>query len=475
MMTSASKIRTKLVNREKEVRLIAERLEVLSRNEPLLDPVLFFYGVPRVGKTRLLEECRLMASSRGMPTAFVDFDKEYTQRRYEDESGKTQLAFDLMQALVESADAPAGNPIFLEKDNSLVAAEKLQDYIRWLQGFLKKPIALLFDTLEESPGPTFSWLQDELLAPLLDTSRILVGMAGWAGYRESKAEFHWPIVRRMFSHHLRPFTEEETRQHLDSMDSSHRWSSHPRVFDFTGGLPGLNEEAVSTSANNITELLKHIVDVIFKRAGKKELQPLERDLLSALSVLRKFDTLLLMHITDSLWPDEYKNIDRPRAREILKSLRDTSFLEIHPNSYGYVIPHDLRRVLNAEQRERDTKRHFKVHCLAARWFREQVKEGDVVDVADELYHLAGAWKDTTEYRDMELTIPSDLFEGNNKKTQLTKRLKQALEIAKTQKRPDELREKIRIVLKSDEFHWVLDDSEIKNLAEQCDDFLGEAV
>ena len=76
---------------------------------------------------------------------------------------------------------------------------------------------------------------------------------------------------------------------------------------------------------------------------------------------------------------------------------------------------------------------------------------------------------------MELTIPSDLFEGNNKKTQLTKRLKQALEIAKTKKRPDELREKIRIVLKSDEFHWVLDDSEIKNLAEQCDDFLGEAV
>lgn len=469
----------RLINRVREARLIAERLDALVSREPILDPVLLFFGVPRVGKTRLLRESQRMAAARGIPTVFIDFDKEGKfdgkpiDDRYTNEKGKIHLAFDIINGLVTAADAPAAHPL-KTTDSEEVSAEKLVEYVKWLQGFLKKPVSLLFDTLEEAPEEIFAWLQEKVLTRLLETQQVFIAMAGWSDYRESSVRFVWPVLRQTRSHYLRPFDPEHTQMHLRLLGGAERWLSHKDLIQITGGLPGLNEEVALAEAatEGEAQLLQHITDVIFTRIGKNAKEA-EKELL-AISVFRQFDTPLLGFIMEELgktiggrWLAEYGKMDRRASRDLVKKLRATNLVVQHPDGYGYAIPHDLRIVLDTCQRKNNLEQHFSIHCFAVRWFHGEVAQGDAVSVADEIYHLAGAWRDVQESAG-KLIMPSDLSSKEDRLVQLKARLEGGLKHLNDHKREDELREKIKSVLKSDEFKWVLEQGEIDALISYCD-------
>jgi hypothetical protein len=462
-----------LINRAKEISLIIECLDSLLNHETTPEPVLFFHGVARVGKTRLLHECQQLAAARGIPVAFVDFDREHIHdgesidRRYEGEPGKVQLASHIIGGLIQTADAPTNRPIKATDDIDVVV-EKLLEYIAWLQGFLKKPVVLLFDTLEESPRDTFLWLQEKILTPLLERQQVFIAFASWSPPRESAVEFRWSVARHMRAQALKPFTEDQTLEHLHLLGAS-RWLGHPNVNRITGGLPGLNEVVFTVQADTELELLRQMVHVIFDRMGENA--EVYRAELLALSAFRQFDTRLLEYILKKLWIDKYYSLDRRSTRETLKLLRKTVLVEQHPDGYGYVVPSDVRVVLDYYQRKHNVELHLQIHCLAAIWFRVEVENNDVVSVADELYHLAGAWRDIDESNG-QLKIPpeSGLPDGHERLTQLKGRLAFGLSQLKDHKRAHELVDKIGTVLKGKEFQDILSESEVKALLAQCAEF-----
>lgn len=465
-----------ILNREEELRLATTRLDNLINQIPLPDPILFFYGVPMVGKSTLLHEIQRKATERKMPVVFIDFDREQSSMdgdlingRYDGEYGCVLLAKDVMEKLIWSADAPTGESIKVT-DSSYIAARKLVEYITWLQGF-HKPLVLLFDTLEDAPVDTFAWWQEAVLTPLLEGGRLFIAIAGWSDYQESRHQFKWPVLRRMYSHHLRPFDPEQSEKQLRNLDDQNRWLEN-NLIELTGGLPGLNEELVIVPMEDEGELLRHMVEkVIFHRLFKKEPISDIKEELRILSAFRQFDTRLLQHTMKALWPEKYSDLTPFTVRQhLLKQLRAASVVEQHPDGFGYVVPHDIRRILDAEQQRNKQEQHFKVHCLATQWFHQQVEKGDVVMVADELYHLAGAWRDAAA---LHKAMPGELPDGQNREFQLQKQLLAGLAQLKNNDRSYELVEKIIYVLRGEEFRWLLSENELSNLIEWCQRFMDE--
>lgn len=487
-----------VLNREEELRLAAKRLDDLINHIPVADPVLFFHGVHMVGKTTLLQAIRQMALDRQMPVAFIDFDREQLfeghliDDRYvntppnESGSGKdqgcVQLAADLLMILEQSTDVPYIKRTSLGIDPRESAVNRLIEYVRWIRGFLK-PVVFIFDTLEEVPEDTFIWLQEKILAPLLEERGFFVVMAGWSN--QPTLQFRWPVLRRMYSHHLRPFNKKQSEAQLQALNVDYGWLDQQlvgrNVLEITGGIPGLNKKLVeylrSPLVAGITtgSLLQWLVEeVIFNRFRKENIEQVKEQLL-AVTIFRQFDTRLLIVIANylaQLAPEwgHYQMLNRRLARDLLRQLRDTYLVAQHPDGYGYAVPHDIRRVLDAYAQERNLERHFTIHCEAVRWFRKQVDAGDVVMVADEIYHLGGAWRDAERLR---ILVSADIPDGSNRLSQLQEIIEAGLNRLNDNGRTPELVEKVIAVLRSEEFHWVLEEKEIQNLVECCQQYIHE--
>lgn len=465
-----------IVNRQKELSLISERLSPLAGPTSASTPVIFFYGVQMVGKTTLLQAARDKAAEHGVPTVLLDFDQErlkstYQQDDYYDgEKGKVRLADALMSGLKKAADAPPAHPIKPAEDSADSAAEKLLEYIKGLQHTSGKSVALLFDTIEDAPPDVLSWLQNRILANLLEESQVFVMFAGWSqrDYQPSDQElrprFIWPVSRRMLVHHLRPFDQKEAEALLQAQGKSLLWPTNS-ILEITAGLPGL---IVHADPDNEAATLQSSVEAIFQRVASKQAEKVKDELL-ALSAFRQFDLRLLGKVVEGLWPDKHSGMNRLKNRTLLNELRGTTLVEQHPDGYGYVVPHDIRRVLDTYQRRQRWDIHFKTHCLAVRWFRDEVQSGDPVFIADELYHLAGVWRDTEE-GEGKLPIPEDIPDGSNRQSQLMERLQVGLNKLEYHRRNDDLLEKIISVLNGQEFRWLLTRAEIEKLIAECESF-----
>jgi hypothetical protein len=439
-----------IINRKHELRLIQERLDGLNSGAAVTHPVLFFHGVQMVGKSTLLRKAYRLARSYGMPAVLLDFDREQLKlttgmdNRYDGEARRVWLAHDLMAGLIKSADAPAARPIQPEWDTADEAVAKCLEYISWLQRFLQKPVALLFDTLEELEYENLHWLQERLLSNLLDTRQVFVAFAGWAyeDHREPDKlhpRFIWPVSRRMLVHRLEAFDLSASQDQISNLGGLPDWLDTEQLLDVTGGLPGLNEQAALSQAETELDLLTAMVGVIFDRVARQQAQDLQEELL-VLAPFRQFDPRLLGHVIETLnecWPDKYPQMDRPSSRKLLNRLRATTLVEQHPDGYGYVVPHDIRRVLDTHSRRRNLQQHFEVHLLAIRWFRDEIEKGDPVFIADELYHLAALWRDVAESQG-QLTMPDGLPDGRQRLDQLKAVLANGLEKLEGHRRKDVL-------------------------------------
>jgi hypothetical protein len=463
-----------IINREHELRLIQERLDGLNSGAAVTHPVLFFHGVQMVGKSTLLRKAYRLARSYGMPAVLLDFDREQLKlttgmdNRYDGEARRVWLAHDLMAGLIKSADAPAARPIQPEWDTPDEAVAKCLEYIGWLQRFLQKPVALLFDTLEELEYENLHWLQERLLSNLLDTRQVFVAFAGWAyeDHREPDKlhpRFIWPVSRCVSAQRLKAFGLEDSSKQVSNLNSRlPGWLDTERLLDVTGGLPGLNEQAVHQPTESEHRLLESMVEVIFDRVARQQARDL-RDELLVLAAFRQFDLRLLGQVMQTLWPEKHPQVDRPASRRLLNRLQATTLVEQYPDGYGYVVPHDIRRVLDTYLRRHNPQQHFQTHELAFRWFQGEVEKGDRMFVADELYHLAALWRDVAESQG-KLAMPDGLPNGQNRLDQLKAVLANGLEKLEGHRRKDVLPGKLRTVLQGAEFGWLLDEKEIEALS-----------
>lgn len=478
-----------IINRVEEIRLATTRLDNLIHNVPVPDPVLFFYGVPYVGKTTLLNYTYKLALERQLLVALLDFDREQIRdggtlaNRYDGEVGFANLVDDLFVRLRESRKQPGvsltGSWQSEEKDTQADTTQ-LISFIRQAQKNLSRPIALLFDTLEDVSPQTFIWLQERILSPLLQQGQLFVVMAGWTDHQESQQSLIWSVSRFTKVYPLRPFDAEETETQLQKLQSGSARFASKNILALTGGIPGLNKELASQQKDIQDEMgmISYLVnEVIFRRFSGRGLDEVRKELI-VVAPFRQFDTRLFQHLLERLWPTSYKDVTLGQTRNLLRKLRLTSLVQQHPETYGYAIPHDLRRVLDSYFYMSQTTQYLQISGLAVLWFRQEISDGDCVMVVNELYHLAGIWRYAQEHSLPQFDgdfgqLPTEFSHYSTCLEHLHQRLVFVLEPLRMNNRTPDWVEKIIRTLKGDEFRWVLTESEIEQLLDVCRAYLRE--
>lgn len=469
--------------REREIDFINEKIKnltskssakKLSENKPLTPSVMYFHGVGGLGKSALIYQIENKAKKvkEIKPSvASINFDNN---GRYKNDSGKENILRDIIIQL--DIDFNFTREELNPDDESI--GEKLTKYLKSKKD--PRPIILLFDTLESANTENFKWLQENLIAPLLEISRVMVAYAGRKKGQESSLYFPWSIRRHLKFFPLERFTEKQTRDHINKLFETRDVKVPKNVMELTGGIPALNENIadliIANPDSNSQDYLKNIVEkTIF--SDKKEISLYREDLMYV-SVLRQFDNRLLDFLIKKLAWRKYEEEYIRSEMVLLQKMLDTTLLENYPDGYGYVFAINYRRMVDSYFRNTKREEHFKVNVWCYYWYTQEVDDGDGVAVADQVYYLLGAWYDQHQYSDLDTTLISlpnnfKLPDPGNRRGELEKLLSSNFEKLKVSnpKRLHTIINKIKRVLEGEEFSWFMAQTEIDELQSVCDGFV----
>jgi hypothetical protein len=466
------------VHREAELRLALDRLSLLRAGKSVAESILFFHGVPMVGKSALLQAIKQRAIQNLIPTALIDFTKGF-----DDPKEKVRLVREILRQWQESADIGPLPPLVTE-DEPDAAARKLVAYSRQLhQGARPTPVALLLDTVELISHEDFSWLQRNLIEPILDGEKSFMAFAARAEHIELPVELSWPVSRRTRFIALKTFTPEETKDHYKALLGEtpptiwhKQLMSNPNWL--TLGVPGLNEIAFEHSFDSEESGVRYMVEqVVFKRIAQGDVAEIQ-DLILVMSSFRKFDYRVLAQMANHFWPHTYPESSRRLGVQLARKMKATMLMEMRQDGYGYVISPNIRRLLDDYQRFRSKQQHFETHCLSYLWFQEEVSQGDFVSVADQIYHLAGAWFDFRLDVNNELKKSENIpNESQGRSKILLETIKNGMEHISDKSKADTQVDKVLNAFQQEKqiFSWFLSHDEVFRIIEACQNGLDQAV
>lgn len=384
------------IEREAQLDEAKDRIDALSHARPVPDCVLFYYGVPTIGKTTILRTIAEHVDNKKFLISWIDFDRSKSQEnRYGNTIGRINIIEHILQDIKkiyhELTDITVAG---LDSSEADVAAERLLRAARSLFHEKQNPFIFFFDTIEDSDLDTFLWLQEYVLKPFVNEFPTLIVIASRTHPNKIGRDLIYPLERRTVNIALTPFDARQTERQIEAIGAQELRGIGDELNRITNGLPGLNDAAVRKLVeehrrNPDADLRRYlVVNLIFeKRVAQIGADPQLQRRLLAVAPLRQFDAVLLRDIASNLFAskDDFSNV---RAlRDLLQQFQKTRLVEPHPDGYGYAISGHIRPMLDDYLRETNPIEHFNIHRIAADYFESQVAKNDWASIANRIYHL----------------------------------------------------------------------------------------
>lgn len=362
--------------------------------------VFVFHGPTGIGKSHLLKELRRWTEAEGIPWTWVNFDHDEVDARYDDDAGQIALLKDLQERLAQSL-ALKGTPLLPEQTNP-TKAEHFLEYARSVQSFYNLPIAIFLDTLEECQSVNLSWLEKNVLSPLLIANRTAIAV----GSRRHQEWEEFDIRRRTQEWELTPFNDEATQAQVGRLvEAGAAWQFADRMRKLTAGLPGANlfvaeqlyqaqhgaqiKPETLDDPERLMELRTELVEeYLFRKVQDTGL----RAIILRLAPLRQFDYSLLQQFLPEFLPDIYKGQPFRVFRKLVTDLLGTTLVEWSPPRRGYAVQDAVRYILSAYLHAHESDTYRQINQFAAAWFKEEVfAKGNFFYIVDRLYHVGQLW------------------------------------------------------------------------------------
>ena len=316
------------VNREKELKLIEDALDILCGGRLLLrTPIIEFYGVEGIGKTTLLNEIKEKCDNKHVPCVWEDLE------------------------------ASSSND-FLNTVEQLVNE--------------KEPVVLILDSLDRTDDLQLLTIL-EWLGELTDNSNFFVILASrkreWFGNNTL-------IVRKLTIRHLKPFNRENCDKYLHS-EGINSSEIIKEFYQWTRGYPlamHVMAEFLSSTDFHIRDMkdqAQFIASMTEKVIDERLLSQVEnaswyRMMLSLFSVPRRFNLMIMQEIIEQFAPQEsYQNrlayIALPN--KINQATYALNWDTLHG---GYYIDASIRNIFLLEMKITKHQQYVAIHRFLAR-------------------------------------------------------------------------------------------------------------
>ncbi len=380
------------VGRGKELDSINEKVGRGLDGDHIPRPVIYIWGPPGIGKSWLLQHLaheynsgpqnQIVPSPKkcGTLAAQVDFrDLELSQKNPFSIAQVVARIFDQLQPPEPDGSLPEEARAFQAKYEQFKPGpdgageipgllECFLKYVEWLTG--RYVPLLLFDSVEKLPEDDFFWLEREIIALLACTDRVLFILAS------RKKLPHWKelnVRQRLEVWELQGFDLQTTQEQLTRYALPEETARE--IYPYTFGHPYANQvlgaawkEGKPSEEKNLAllgqverELLK---DVVLER---------ERDILRALSTLRKFNVESARRFLKQAVDPEFGTLSDGYYLHLFEMLGQTDLGFWSSKLRDYVFSRAVRGILQSRLKLAEPERYRELHQHALEMHQQWVE------------------------------------------------------------------------------------------------------
>jgi hypothetical protein len=357
----------KFINRRAEIKHAEEFLNRLAASKsPAVEGIIYF-GIPGIGKSRILQHIASRCRKRALLPAAVDFDSlaEHSHREY------LFHLFDQLETHQRSRDAI----------RAATDEKALEFFAQGAQERLKgHPFILLLDSCESCHPELFDWIGRQFLA-YLESSRIGPIALFLASRGPQVAESNWPVrlVRKMQNRHVPAFDFKSTKQHVVAIDKAMQWrGSEETIYELSVGHP-LSTEAlvdflqslkvnVQVLPQHRQQLAQRLYDEIIRTYLLPSAEQWPREHFEIVCIPRRFDAALL----EKLAPDYSHFWYAARMQELQKA--NIHLIHVGHGKPAYQLETTLRKLLYAAVSTLQPQRALEINTKLQQIFENELQQ-----------------------------------------------------------------------------------------------------
>jgi hypothetical protein len=368
----------------------------------LSTPIIDFFGVDGIGKTRILHEIAEMCLQYNLICIQLDGNQSIAKF--------VQQMFQQARKYRKELRLPA-TPRKGTTQTQIVAT------VRTL--LQSKPVVILFDAVDTSNREVVHWIE-ETLPDLLEDNNLFVVLAS---KQKIVFENNWSMARKLTPFQLNPLNRGDSQSYVTAVDASLSSETRETIFQWTRGYPLAMD--VMLAAINQQQLhlgnvhdQQQLLSILMKRViDKKVLARVEpgrlvwyKEHFSLLSIPRRFNLTILKEVLEKFGSPlvsatrtkvEYMGLPR-----LLNSQTDVLYWDMQ--KAGFTIDPSIRNIFFWQKRILFPSEFAEMHralALLNEQLAEAVPGEDKIRYLREyLYHSAYSSDDTSLLTLLEVTL-----------------------------------------------------------------------
>ncbi len=433
-MTDKGSPVTDFINRDKERKIIYDRLQRIKQKKRLFNFIITVAGIPGIGKTSLLRHAHQEAQSQQIASIFIDFEAKQAQ-----DNPLYALQQIAQHFFATAADWQAACQTYqhnkADPSQSLDQVQVVRTFVDHLKpGLVQHPLLLSIDNSHYIAKLSQEILED-VLERLYHLNRVLIVLAGRTDIRWNSFD----LRRRTTAITLSALPKPENAQLLPGYEKV----LTDRVYDLTRGYPAASvlayqwmTEAFPRVETDLSaqfeaheeELIFTLFEQIFEKHILHNLsQPDQiKAQLRYISPLRRFDDNLLAGLLRYIDKETYKHIDTIKARSYIRQMATQTFLVKWDSAkQAYALDPPLRHLLSLEMKFRDPPDLLNIHEFVMNWYQQAIDTviikdpsapQTVVYLLEHIYHFTHFRQLKGQISSLQIEIQQKItlrFEGYN--------------------------------------------------------------
>ena len=346
----------KFVNRDEELNLIEDAVDILSDGKRLLrTPIIEFYGIEGIGKTTLLKKIQEKCRDRSLKCIWEDTSTSYRHLR-------------------------APKQLLSEKS----------------------PVVILVDSLDEANEEQLPEIEAGL-SDLTESSSLFFVMASRKLERFDRTR---TLMRKLTPVALKPFGRESCEEYFDSVERDIKPELRNTIYEWTRGYPlamdvmvqAIVDKNLDTNKEQdrkqlISILTKKVIDQsILARSGSNYLE--DQVYLLHLSVPRRFNLATMRAIIENFAEDFKLNNSLAYIALPDKINQATNALRWSMPQGGYSIDEPIRNICLMNLKILQPQKFIAINKFLAEWNERLAQEVSGPDrsryLREYFYHLANS-------------------------------------------------------------------------------------
>lgn len=286
----------KFINRDDELKLIKSALDALSDNKRLLrTPIIDFFGVDGIGKTRVLQEVRQRCLESGFSYIWVNANQS-----------SVKFLSEWLQQLRQ---------FHIDKDQNDIPDTAEALYIRSVHGMKslleKEPVVVLLDEIDSDSAEEVGWIET-ILYELINDANLFVVLAS---QQQISFDRYRSVARKLLSHRLKPFGQNACQSYLSDIAGTIDQPIREEIISWAHGFPltmkvmsqivqerKLDPRLPEDQKQLISSLMEQVVDHgIFARVAPDRLAWC-KSYVNLLSMPRRFNLVILQRLIETFAP-----------------------------------------------------------------------------------------------------------------------------------------------------------------------------